>query len=419
MPFYARLHSSTPYAYLESRFSKPVRTAAAALFMLRVSFYLAVVLQAPAIILEESGKVPPWITVSICGVFATVFTMKGGMKTVILTDFMQSIALLGGAILTLIFAVAGSEESSPSVIDEDIKLRWATFMSIQSWYKDNLWYFLIGSTFSYVAGAGTDQIAIQRFMSITNLSDAQRASIYTGWLNGAITLLLGCTGLYIHAFYRERNYDPTAEDPNANKIMFIFLLEHSIPGLVGVVFSAVLGCTLSVVCGGLNAAATSFYVDILENSFRWKATPAQVVSVSRRVTAAFGAFVTLIAAFSTMVHMDIINFSNSVSGLFGGPVCAVFLCGMSTKLARTEGMILGFGVAFLLISYVITGELFCRKTPQHDIPSVCQEDEFFYYARINPWMISFWLGTATALCGVVVSFLLQLSRKQRIVEEIL
>ena len=173
MPFYARLHSSTPYAYLESRFSKPVRTAAAALFMLRVSFYLAVVLQAPAIILEESGKVPPWITVSICGVFATVFTMKGGMKTVILTDFMQSIALLGGAILTLIFAVAGSEESSPSVIDEDIKLRWATFMSIQSWYKDNLWYFLIGSTFSYVAVAGTDQIAIQRFMSITNLSDQQ------------------------------------------------------------------------------------------------------------------------------------------------------------------------------------------------------------------------------------------------------
>ena len=417
MPFYFKIRLSTPYAYLESRFSKSIRTAAAILFMLRVSFYLAVVLQAPAILLQQSGRVPPWITVSISGMFATLFTMKGGMKTVILTDFMQSITLLGGAIVACIFAVAGSLHSNPpGVISEDVRLPWGRYLSIDSWSLDNVWYLLVGSTFSYVAGAGTDQIVIQRLMSTTNLLEARRASIYSGLLNGFITLLLACTGLYIHAFYRGKGYDPTAGDPNSNKIMFIFLLEYSIPGLVGVVFSAVLGSTISVVCGGLNAAATSFYVDILQNVYGWTTTPTQVVFVSRIVTAGFGVFVTLIAVFSTMLRMDIVNFSNSVSGLFGGPVCAVFLCGMFTKVVNTNGIALGVGVAFMILLYVAIGDVACQHI---DSPDICNNG-FLYYSRVNPWMISFWLGLSTAGFGLGFSYLLQSTsstRNQQVLEE--
>jgi Na+/proline symporter len=253
-------------------------------------------------------------------------------------------------------------------------------------------------------------------MSTTNLLEARRASIYSGLLNGFITLLLACTGLYIHAFYRGKGYDPTAGDPNSNKIMFIFLLEYSIPGLVGVVFSAVLGSTISVVCGGLNAAATSFYVDILQNVYGWTTTPTQVVFVSRIVTAGFGVFVTLIAVFSTMLRMDIVNFSNSVSGLFGGPVCAVFLCGMFTKVVNTNGIALGVGVAFMILLYVAIGDVACQHI---DSPDICNNG-FLYYSRVNPWMISFWLGLSTAGFGLGFSYLLQSTsstRNQQVLEE--
>ena len=115
----------------------------------------------------------------------------------------------------------------------------------------------IGPTFSYVAGLGTDQIAIQRLMAIKDSEGAKRAAIETGCWNGLITLVFAFTGVYIHAYYRGKGYDPAASDANSNKIMFTFLLEETAPGFVGIVSAAILGCTLSVMSGGLNAAATS------------------------------------------------------------------------------------------------------------------------------------------------------------------
>ena len=405
IPFYCRLRLKTPYTYLEHRFSRSVRTAAAALFILRVSFYLAVVLQAPAILLQQSTGLHNWITVVVCGVIATAFTMKGGMKTVIVTDFMQSIALLGGGLGALVFAIAGSQGSkSPGLVEEDIRVQWSTFMDIDSWSDDNLYFFFVGSLFSYVAAAGTDQIAIQRLMSTKDVVAAQRASVLTGCLNGLTTSLLAFVGLYIHAFYRERGYDPTHSDPNSNKIMFTFLLDESFPGLTGIIFGAILGCTLSVTSGGLNAAATSFFVDILANAYGLVDENTEIVCLTKKITAGFGVLVVVLAVLSTMIHVDIVDFSNTVSGLFGGPICALFLCGMFTKAANTKGMIVGFAFACIAILYIVTGLVLCKRSKQvqPELNKTCTEG-ILYYSEVNAWMISFWLGLVTAVLGLAAS----------------
>ena len=400
IPFYSRLRLSTPYTYLERRFSRTVRTAAAFLFVFRVSCYLAVVLQAPAILLNQSTGISKWLIVVVCGSFATLFTMKGGMKTVILTDFMQSIALLGGAAIAMVLAIRGAANSKPpGLVSADIRIDWS-FFGAPSWRADNFWFMFIGPTFSYIAGLGTDQIAIQRLMAIKDSEGAKRAAIETGCWNGLITLVFAFTGVYIHAYYRGKGYDPAASDANSNKIMFTFLLEETAPGFVGIVSAAILGCTLSVMSGGLNAAATSFYVDILQNAYGLVATPTQMVQISKKLTGWFGLTVTLLAALSTMLHMDIVDFSNTVSGLFGGPVCAVFLCGMLTRIANTRGMVFGFACAAIIIVVVMVGEIACQSKLRE--PLTCREG-ILYFANMNAWMVSFWLGLVTAVCGLGAS----------------
>ena len=96
IPFYSNLRLSTPYTYLERRFNRSVRTVAACLFCFRIVAYMTVVIQAPAILFKATAGVDGWITALVCGLFATIFTMKGGMKSVIITDFMQSLALSVG-----------------------------------------------------------------------------------------------------------------------------------------------------------------------------------------------------------------------------------------------------------------------------------------------------------------------------------
>jgi Na+/proline symporter len=167
---------------------------------------------------------------------------------------------------------------------------------------------------------------------------------------------------------------------------------------------AVLGCTLSVLSGGLNAVATCFYTDILENTFTEVATPEKMISRSRAVTLICGIITSLLAVLSTNMKIDIINFSNIVSGLFNGPVSAVFLLGMLTKFVNTTGIIAGFVCSILLIAYVLIGEMNCVYLfSSAKAPGACHG--FLYYAQMNAWIVATFMAIPLAVIAVFVSYM--------------
>ena len=401
IPFYSKLRLSTPYTYLERRFDRTVRTVVACLFCFRIIAYMTVVIQAPAILFKATTGVEGWITALICGLFATFFTMKGGMKTVIVTDFMQSLALIGGAILTLILAMAGSKDG---LQQEDLKFELKEYLSIQTWGGDNFWYFMIGILFNTVGQSGTDQIAIQRLMSTKDVHSAKKSIIISGWLNGIMSSVFVFMGLYMHAYYRSHNKKPLAGQSTANNIMPYFLMEDSPSGFLGIVIAAVLGCTLSVLSGGLNAVAACFYVDIVQNVFMVVATPEEIVYKSRIITFVFGIIITCLAVLSTYVKIDIVNFSNIASGLFMGPISAVFLLGMLNKRVNTRGVKVGFTCSIFLILYTLAGEITCVGINSGaELPKIC--NGFLYYARMNAWVVATFLAIPTATIALVVSYM--------------
>lgn len=86
---------------LQARFSRGIRSAGSALFLLRVIVYMGFVLFAPAVALEAVAEVPVYVSVLVTGVFATMYTCKGGMSAVIWTDFLASITLIVGVSVAL------------------------------------------------------------------------------------------------------------------------------------------------------------------------------------------------------------------------------------------------------------------------------------------------------------------------------
>eukprot|EP00944_MAST-04C_sp_MAST-4C-sp1_P000885 g885.t1 len=399
IPFYSKLRLSTPYTYLERRFNRSVRTVAACLFCFRIIAYMTVVIQAPAILFKATAGVDGWITALVCGLFATIFTMKGGMKTVIITDFMQSLALIGGAVLTLILAIVGSN----GLHAKDLNFEMTEYISFNSWAGDNFWYFFIGILFNSVGQSGTDQIAIQRLMSTEDVHSAKKATITSGWMNGVMSSTLVMIGLYMHSYYRSRGQNPLQGQTTSNNIMPYFLMEDSPPGFLGIVVAAVLGCTLSVLSGGLNSVAACFYVDIIQNVFLVVATPEKIVSTSRTITLIFGIIITMLAVLSTYVKIDIVNFSNIASGLFSGPVSVVFLLGMLSTRVNTRGIIAGFAFSIILIIYSLAGEITCvGLSSTVKIPDVC--NGFLFYAQMNAWAVATILAIPTAVVALVVSY---------------
>eukprot|EP00036_Acanthoecidae_sp_10tr_P026309 CAMPEP_0206333832 /NCGR_PEP_ID=MMETSP0106_2-20121207/25478_1 /ASSEMBLY_ACC=CAM_ASM_000206 /TAXON_ID=81532 /ORGANISM="Acanthoeca-like sp., Strain 10tr" /LENGTH=160 /DNA_ID=CAMNT_0053766715 /DNA_START=36 /DNA_END=515 /DNA_ORIENTATION=- len=83
-----------------------------------------------------------------------------------------------------------------------------------------------------------------------------------------MNLLIFGIGLTIYAFYAERREAPvrTALDNDSDKVFPYFVLHELPDGIPGLLVAAVLGSTMSVFSGGINAAATSIYVDVVANA---------------------------------------------------------------------------------------------------------------------------------------------------------
>ena len=102
LPFFRGLNLITAYEYLEVRFDRKLRLLASALFLSRVTLYIATVIYAPALAVTSITDLPLWQTVVVTGTTATIYTSLGGMKAVIWTDSLQFLVLCGGIVLIVI-----------------------------------------------------------------------------------------------------------------------------------------------------------------------------------------------------------------------------------------------------------------------------------------------------------------------------
>ena len=181
VPFFQRGGFVTSYAYLEARFSVSIRTAAAVAFVLRIAFYLALVLYAPALAVSAVAGLSIYVSITLCGVLATLYTMKGGMTAVIATDFMQSLTLIFGTLLCLGLALNGvhGDRSVWEIMRERgsnaTALAYATAHSDDDdaqyypgpgagWHpynKQDVWSMAFGYVFNGLGQNGVDQVAVQ------------------------------------------------------------------------------------------------------------------------------------------------------------------------------------------------------------------------------------------------------------------
>src|SRR5690606_16434115 len=101
LPFFRRLNVVTAYEYLEKRFDVLVRLFGSATYIFFQFARVGIVLYLPALALSAVAGIDIYLCIFLMGVFATIYTVMGGMEAVIWTDVVQVIVLLGGAVLCI------------------------------------------------------------------------------------------------------------------------------------------------------------------------------------------------------------------------------------------------------------------------------------------------------------------------------
>jgi Na+/proline symporter len=265
LPLYYRLNLTSIYSYLEQRFGVASYKTGAAFFLLSriigASFRLYLVAMVLFIFVFEPWGIPFWVVSLLTIVLIWIYTFKGGIKTIVWTDTLQTTFMLIAVIMTIVELtdVMGLTFGSvwQNVTAEGLG---QVFFFDGGWSDPNNFFkqFLAGMFISIVM-TGLDQDMMQKNLTCRNIKDAQKNmfsfSVVLVFAN-FVFLMLGA----LLAIYAMQN---SVDFSRSDNLYPTIALQH-LSWQIGVVFIiGLVAAAYSSADSALTALTTSFCIDFL------------------------------------------------------------------------------------------------------------------------------------------------------------
>jgi len=357
IPRFMDLRVTSAYELLETRLGIQVRLLASIIFLATRLLWMALIihLTADKIIVVMFGwdpKVIPYVSVVI-GLVTVVYTSMGGLRAVVLTDVIQSLILLSGAILSIV--VITSEMGGVSAW---WPREWSPSWDAQpvfSWdptTRATVLGSIVFMTVWWICTAGSDQMAIQRYLATRDAKAARRAFLVTGLANIIITLCLASLGFF--QTHPELLAQGMTIDQDGDKLFPFFIVRFLRPGITGLVIAGLLAAAMSSLSSGINSASSVVSVDFVDR-FR---PPDRVDSDAaqmrraRLIAVVSGLAAVLLSTVMGGVTGNIMEVTVRTNHIFVAPLFGLFFMALFVPFATTVGTIVG-AVAGCAVAVVI------------------------------------------------------------------
>lgn len=347
-PVYRRLGIATSYQYIETRFGRPARTAAASLFLLSRLGWLGTVIYAPSLALHVATGFPLAGAVLVIGALATLYCTMGGLRAVIWTDVPQFLIMIGGALWILFALVRADAGGLPAILDAagltspGLGLDWSLDPARMTALSVAIAYFFI-----LLHDYGVDQITVQRLMAVKTDRGVGRAIAFNAATDFVIIALLLVVGAGLSVYYAAHPAD-LGEGIEGEKVLPWFIT-HVLPdGLSGLLIAALFAAAMSSVDSGINAMSAVILTDLVPP----RGDTAHPLRTARILTAVLGFGATGFALFINQKIEGIVEAFYTFMGLFSAPVLGLFALGLVSRRARFEGWLAGAAasVGFCLLA---------------------------------------------------------------------
>ena len=371
LPLYFRLRLTSAYEYVERRFHRWLRLTCSVLFMLYTIGWMGNLLRAVGVIMEAVFELSPTQTASLLvglGLFATFYTILGGVKAVVWTDALQSLALGGGMIAILFLAVAKVDGGWSSVwrIGQDHD-RFAMFRTTFDLQNGNLYAACAFGLFIYLTSHSVHFTAVQRYMSMPSQSAAGWSLVVNGVLIAVVCGVFFFVGSTLFAFYQQQSEsnmgatEPSASLPSVtlyerlddsghqDQLLPRFVMtEIGRSGLIGLLLAGLLAAAMSSMDSGINSMTASAVCD-------WSSNRELKLSQSRLLCGIFGIAAVTMAVVFYYRGGNVFPLIMKIAGMFFGLLLAVFLLGMLVRRANTPGVSIGLvaGIVALAATFVL------------------------------------------------------------------
>jgi Na+/proline symporter len=280
------------------------------------------------------------------------YTVVGGVKAVVWTEFAQFGIYLGGAILAFVLLAGKLPHGFAGALAEAGaagKLRvFDSTLDPSEPYA--LWAGLLGGIFVTFGSHGVDQLMVQRYFCARSLGDARRAVSIGGLVvlvQFAFFLLLGI-GLW--AFYQTHPVPGAAGAIAGNDRIFArFILDEMPTGVVGLLLGAIFAAAMS---SSLNACATAAVRDLWQPLRGIALAPAAELRLTRALTVAFGIAQIAAGIAAQALRSSVVASVLGIAAFTTGIVLGVFFLGLYARRVGQRAALAGLVVGLVAMSAI-------------------------------------------------------------------
>lgn len=359
LPLYYRLHLISIYTYLEERLGFWSYKSGAMIFLISRVIGSAFRLYLVAIVLQkfifDAWNVPFWVTIVICLVLIWSYTFKGGLKTIIITDTLQTVFLLSSVILSIYF-IAKSLNLDLRQTFEAVKN--SSYSKIFFWddFLGNKLHFVklfLGGIFVTVAMTGLDQDLMQKNLSCKNLGEARKNMLTFTTFFIFINLFFLSVGALLYLFAAEKGIDVSALKTPDHLFPEIALNHlNIIPAIIFML--GLTAATFATTDSALTALTTSFCVDFLNFNKKEDHNSARLIRTRHLVHVVFSFIMLLVILGFRIINNDsVVNAIFKAAGYTYGPLLGLFAFGMTTKRAVNDKLVPAICLLSPLLCFVI------------------------------------------------------------------
>lgn len=337
MPIYYRLNVTSIYQYLEDRFGVVSYKTGAFFFLLSRILGASFRLYLVAIVLQryvfDAYGIPFAVTVTLSILLIWLYTFRGGIKTIVWTDTLQTLFMLIAVGVAMYLILTNLNLSFGEFWNSEALSNYS-----QIWFTDNLMakdYFVksfLGGLFIAVCMTGLDQDMMQKNLTCKTLGDAQKNMISFSIVLVVVNLVFLLLGALLFMYAAQNNMDiPMMDGKPKTDLLFP---EIALNGGLGVSLAIVfllglIAAAYSSADSALTSLTTSFSVDFLGIEKK-EVTKQKGIRQMVHIGMSF-VLIIVVIIFNSLSNKSVIDSILTIAGYTYGPLLGLFAFGIFTK----------------------------------------------------------------------------------------